>query len=267
MRHGNLGQFNSTSFTLGRALFGTGMAAFGVQNLISGDGVAALEPLPSWVPAHVWVAYVTGLALIVCGMAVMIGKRLRSAAAILAAMLGAWLVLLQLPARIAAPQSGWAVTFETLALCGGALMLVGPSPFNEQNPLGLRRWTFTPARAAFIGRICFGLSLMAFGTLHFIYHDSVASLIPAWIPGHLAWAYGIGVAFIAAGLSIVTDVQAQVAAALLGLMFGSWVFILHIPHVASAIHFRPGWTSLFIAMAMSGISLVIASRSGRPTSD
>jgi hypothetical protein len=35
------------------------------------------------------------------------------------------------------------------------------------------------------------------------YRDYVASVIPAWIPAHMFWAYATGVAHLAAGAGIV----------------------------------------------------------------
>jgi hypothetical protein len=42
-------------------------------------------------------------------------------------------------------------------------------------------------------------------------------------------------------------------------MFASWVLILHAPRaIAAAANARPEWTSLFIALAMSGGAWIIA---------
>jgi hypothetical protein len=210
-----------------------------VQNLIYAGGVLALEPLPAWLPGHPGIAYLTGLMLLVCGVALVADKGVRPAAITLSALLGAWVLLLQLPPLIAAPRDGslLTTTFETVALCGPALVLAG---------------------RAKVGRIFFGLSLPVFGFLHFRYYQYVASVIPGWVPGHLLWTYAIGVAFFAAGLSILTGVQARLTAILLGVMWGTWVLILHAPRAVAALHSRPEWTSLLIALALSGGSWIIA---------
>jgi hypothetical protein len=80
--------------------------------------------------------------------------------------------------------------------------------------------------------------------------DLRASLRPLCplIPGHLFWAYAVGIAFIATTLSIVTHVKA-----LLGSSIGVNVlylgFILHLPRVVSASAMGTG-TSMFVALAM-----------------
>jgi uncharacterized membrane protein len=100
--------------------------------------------------------------------------------------------------------------------------------------------------------------LFIFGAQHLIYGKFVATLVPKWIPGHLFWAYFIGAVFIATGLAIVTRQLAVQAAALLGLMFFLWVFILHVPLVAASPHRGNGWTSLFVAIAMCGAAWAVA---------
>ena len=82
--------------------------------------------------------------------------------------------------------------------------------------------------------------------------------MPAWIPARLFWAYFVGAAFIAAGASIVTKVKARLAASLLGIMFAIWVLILHLPRVVANLHTKQEWTSLVIALGMSGGSWLVA---------
>jgi len=66
------------------------------------------------------------------------------------------------------------------------------------------------------------------------------------------------VAHCAAGLAILTGVLARLAAKLFAIMITSWVIILHIPRVAAALHDRHEWTTLFIAVSLSGAAWVLA---------
>ena len=59
------------------------------------------------------------------------------------------------------------------------------------------------------GRSIFAVSLAAMG-----------ALVPAWIPAHLVWTYGIGCALMAAGLAMMSGITAQLAATMLAIMFG-----------------------------------------------
>jgi hypothetical protein len=56
----------------------------------------------------------------------------------------------------------------------------------------------------------------------------------------------------------VTNIKARLAATLLGIMFFTWVFILHLPRVVSASHNGNEWTSAFVALAMCGGAWITA---------
>ena len=103
----------------------------------------------------------------------------------------------------------------------------------------------------------FGVSLLAFGSFHFVYHGYIESVVPAWIPAHAFWTYGIGCALLAAGLAILTGIKARLAATMLAIMFGSWVFIEHAPRVAASPSNADEWSSLIIALACCGASWIV----------
>jgi hypothetical protein len=86
----------------------------------------------------------------------------------------------------------------------------------------------------------------------------IATLIPSCIPAHLFWVYFTGVGFIAAAVSIAFRMYAWLAATLLGTMFLLWTILLHAPRVALALRNGDEWASLFVALALSGGSFVIA---------
>jgi uncharacterized membrane protein YphA (DoxX/SURF4 family) len=79
------------------------------------------------------------------------------------------------------------------------------------------------------GPLFYAAPLAAFGTEHFTLTKVVASLVPAWIPWHLFWAYFVGTCFIAAALSLVTRIQARLAASLLALTFFLFVALMDAP--------------------------------------
>ena len=79
------------------------------------------------------------------------------------------------------------------------------------------------------GPLFYASPLAAFGTEHFTLAPVIASIIPSWIPWHLFWAYLVGVCFIAAALSLVTGIQARLAASLLALTFFLFVVLMDAP--------------------------------------
>jgi uncharacterized membrane protein YphA (DoxX/SURF4 family) len=79
------------------------------------------------------------------------------------------------------------------------------------------------------GPVFYAAPLAAFGTEHFTLTEAIASIVPAWIPWHTFWAYLIGACFIAAALSMVTGIQARLAASLLALNFFLFVVLMDVP--------------------------------------
>jgi uncharacterized membrane protein YphA (DoxX/SURF4 family) len=79
------------------------------------------------------------------------------------------------------------------------------------------------------GPLFYAAPLAAFGTEHFTLTEDIASIVPAWIPWHEFWAYFVGACFIAAALSMVTRIQARLAASLLALNFFLFVVLMDVP--------------------------------------
>jgi uncharacterized membrane protein len=242
---------------LGRYFFAISMAAFGIQQFIIADFVPGLVPVSAGMPGRSFLVYLTGLVLIIAGASVLANQKARLMACLLGLLWFLWVILLHVPKLAANPRDGgeWTTAFETLAIGGAALVLAGTLPVERPD---LRSWERAMVKALPVGRYLFGISLPVFGILHFIYLDYVAGAIPAWIPAPTFWAYLTGVAHIAAGLSIVINVKARLAALLLGWMFGLWVLLLHIPRAVASSHNRNEWSSTIIALAMCGGSLLIA---------
>lgn len=102
--------------------------------------------------------------------------------------------------------------------------------------------------------------MIVFGIEHFVYTPFVDTLIPDWIPWHRFWTYFGGVALIAAGAAIILKTRARLAANLLGLMIFCWFVLLHLPRGIASTAADNGneWTSVFEALAFSGIAFVLA---------
>lgn len=225
----------------GRLAFAVAVAAIAGESLVLGDFLPELAPAPAWLPARAALAYLTGAVLVAAGASIAADRRTRAAARVVLGVLGLWVVAFHVPGLFVDPGNGgaWTSAFEIVALAGAAAVVALPS---------------RPA----LGRLCFGLSLPVFGVLHFLYHDYVAAVIPAWIPAPMFWAYATGVAHIAAGGGIVLGVKPRLAAMLAGAMFGTWVVILHAPRALAALDHRAEWTSLFVALAMCGGAWLVA---------
>src|SRR5580698_9782712 len=72
------------------------------------------------------------------------------------------------------------------------------------------------------GRLFLAVPMAVFGTEHLTDTADIASIIPKWMPAHTFWAYLVGIALIAAALSITLKIQARPAATLLHLPQLRW---------------------------------------------
>lgn len=241
------------SAQLGRYLIGLAVTALGIQSVWLKIYVGRLQPMPDGVPGRDVIAALTGLFLIACGLGILSGKWARLAATALAAMLLLWIVALFLPLVFRYPGV-WLGTFETFAVFGGTWLLAAMLPIEGKR----RAWDGVVDRGLTSGRICFGISLPAFGLSHFIYHDFVAGWVPTWLPFPQFWAWFTGAAHVAASIAILANVQARLAATLAAIMYGSWVLIVHIPRVAAATHDAFEWNGIFVATALSASALLVA---------
>ena len=108
------------------------------------------------------------------------------------------------------------------------------------------------------GPLFYAAPLAAFGTEHFTLTDAIASIVPAWIPWHQFWAYFVGACFIATALSLVTRVQARLAASLLALTFFLFVVLMDVPGWAQNPGNRFAPTLALRELAFSGGPLALA---------
>jgi uncharacterized membrane protein YphA (DoxX/SURF4 family) len=108
------------------------------------------------------------------------------------------------------------------------------------------------------GPLFYAAPLAAFGTEHFTLTGTIASFVPAWIPWHLFWVYLVGAGFIAAPLSLVTRIQARLAASLLALTFFLFVVLMDIPGWARNPRDRFGLALALRELSFSGGALALA---------
>jgi len=156
------------------------------------------------------------------------------------------------------PSNGskWTVCFELVSLAfGTAISVYLPDDFS-----GITKLTKVNLQKVCI--IFFGLSLFVFSVLHFVYSAYISTLIPIWIPFHLFWAYFFGCAFLATSLSIISNKYSRISTFALSLMFLLWVFVLHLPRVIVN-PIEAEITSLFVALGMSGVSMLFSFYSRR----
>lgn len=105
--------------------------------------------------------------------------------------------------------------------------------------------------------LCVAVPLAVFGALHLFGPQFIAPLVPRYMPGRMFWVYFVGVALIAASLSIATKIGVRWSGLLFGVMMFSFVAMLYLPGALA----RPGriiWTIVFREMSFGGAGWVLA---------
>ena len=89
-------------------------------------------------------------------------------------------------------------------------------------------------RLILCGPVFIAMPMVMFGTEHFLDPSGVASIIPAWIPAHLFWAYLVGTGLVLGGLSILLQKHVWLSAGLFGVMLLGFEVLMHIPRAIAA---------------------------------
>ena len=251
----------------GRAFFAIGLIGIGCQHFFFHQFIPDfVPPWPAWIHGSQFYVYLVGAIFVASGAAILFGFKARAASTLLAGLFLASVVLLHIPANILARTTSlvlWSAAFETFTFAGCALVVAGALPETS-----VRRSSTSLIRASEslipLGAYPLAIMVIVFGVDHFLYLRSVASLIPKWIPGPVYCTCFAGVALIAAGVAIIVRVKARLAATLLGVMLFIWVLILHIPRAIADPYSGIGseWTSVFQALAWSGIAFILGETLG-----
>jgi uncharacterized membrane protein YphA (DoxX/SURF4 family) len=253
---------------IGRFFYGFAIAGLGLQQFFYSDFRPVF--LPAWrshLPGLAIWAYAGGIALILAGLAIIVGRNTKMVSLILGGIFLALFLFCHVPYEIINdPYSKhlgvWTNPLKELALAGGAFIIAGSVREQEIN---IQKPVFTRLLEKLIpwGSIFFSIMLICFGIDHFLYVETVASLVPAWIWDHIFWTYFAGVALIGSGVAIILEISVRKVSILLGIMIFLWFIVLHIPRAIADPYVLQGneISSVFQALGFSGMAFIIASGS------
>ncbi len=237
---------------LGRHVFGIGIMAMGLACLVWGDFITG-QPVPNDFPHRIALAYIVAAFLVCIGIIL----QWRRSASFAAAALAAYYILIAIlvmngPVLLAhfKEYGVYEGLAEQFAITAAALIVYAAT---ARIPAALS------ARLTLLGQAIFGLCALVWGGAHFVYMNLTAPLVPKWLPpSQVFWGYLTGAALIAAGLAILSRIQARRATILLTAMLASFTFLVHIRILFTDHKTEFNWTELAINLAMLGAAWVVA---------
>ena len=235
---------------LGTRVYGLAAVVLGVVGIVFDDYAAIWQPVPTTWPAHDVLAYVSGAILLIGGLASFVPKTARAGAAILAAFYALWVLALKLPPVVQHPASfaNWHAMAEVVGIVMGGVIAYGLNG------------GFKNVEPAMRGARCvFGACCIVYGAAHFVFLKATNSFIPAWMPlSPTVWSYLTGAGHIAAGVAIITGLQARLAAILLTVMFVIFGALVHFPPILKDVHDHFAWCANGINGALIGAAWCVA---------
>jgi uncharacterized membrane protein YphA (DoxX/SURF4 family) len=230
------------------ALYALGAVLLGAVGIVFHDFAMQWQPVPDGIALRTPLAYLSGVVLIIGGGAILARKAERGGALLLTVFYGLWVIALHLPRALASAAhiGAWNGPAEITFLTMGGVALLSASAGPMRGTLAL------------VARILAGASCIVFGCAHFNYIDITAGFVPAWIPpSQEFWAWATGAGHVAAGLALLSGIQARLAATLLAGMMGSFVVLLHIPRVIASPDKHEEWIMLAVSSSLTGAAWLV----------
>jgi uncharacterized membrane protein YphA (DoxX/SURF4 family) len=239
----------------GRPLLALVMLGLGFVGLYSGDFASVWQRIPIHdLPGRTYFAYATAVVELVCGIGLLFIRTAPIASSVFFVFTLLWLMLLKIPAVVAAPQieGTWLGFGEIGVIVAGAWTLF--ATFNVRRP---ERF-FSGDRGIRAARILFAVALPMIGLSHFFYTDETVKFVPAWMQAPVFWAYLTGAGSIAACIAILTGVLARLAAALEAAMLVVITVLVWLPGLNPAPIDRGLITGFLISSAIACGAWVVA---------
>jgi uncharacterized membrane protein len=237
---------------LGWRVYGLGAMALGIVCLAFGDFHPG-QPVPKDFPDRTLLAYAVAAFMLVAGAAIEWRRTTTWASGALTAYF-ALVVVVLLNGRVLLAHFAEFLPYESLAIqlaitAGGLIVYATHAKIDAARA----------ARLVRLGQWAFGLCALIFGAAHFVYLNYTAPLVPKWLPpSQDFWAYATGVGHMAAGVAILTRVQARLAAVLLTLMFASFTPLVHVPMLLATPSSHWIWNENAVNIALIGAAWVVA---------
>ena len=255
-RHSKPGDVDAHS-ERGHAVFAATLIALGILGLTQGNFAPIWDSVPKGLPAREALAYLCAFICLACGLGLFWRRTAAVAARVLFVYLLLWLLVFKVGFIFTGPlvEGSYQSCGETAVMVAGAWVLYARfAADGDRQRLGFA----VGDKGVRLARVLYGLALIAFGLSHFVYLNMTAPLVPAWLPGHTFWAYFSGAAYIAAGMAVVFNVCARLAATLSAVEMGMLTLLVWIPILAAGSKDPSQWSETVLSWALTAAGWVVA---------
>ena len=241
-----------TAMAFGRRVYGLGVMAIGAASMAFGEFDPG-QPMPEHFAARTALAYAAGAFMVVAAAAVEWRRTAAWGAAALTVYYTLFVVIL-MNGRVWLTDYAVYVTYEDIAMqlsiaAGGLIVFATTARIDGA----------LAARLTRAGRVTFGVCALVFGGAHFVYMQNTASMVPKWLPPTQEfWGYATGVCFVAAGIAILSGVQARLAAILMTAMLVCFGLLANGRILLADHKSHWNWTESAVNLAVVGAGWALA---------
>lgn len=237
-------------------VFAITMIGLGIVGLLYQDFVPVWNPVPVGSPGHEGFVYLGPIISVASGIGFLVPRVAVIAARLLLTTLLFWLLFFRLPNLLLTPlfEACWSVFPLAVMLAAAWIVYVWFATDWDRQHLSF----ISGNNGLYIAHALYGVSLIFFGSAHFIDLKDTLSLIPNWLPGHTFWAYFTGCSFIAAGVAVLAGPCAQLAAFFSALQIGLFLLLVWIPIIAAGSIIRFQWGEAILNAALLAAACVVA---------
>ncbi len=147
------------------------------------------------------------------------------------------------------------ISRTAVAMCSAGIVLFVTAAFTTRRELVEARGL---EKVVALRRLCCSIPLAVFGALHLFGASFVMPLVPEYMPWRMVWVYAIGVALIAAALSMATNIAVRWSGLLFGIMMFLFVAMIHLPGALRQPHERIPWVIVFRELSFGGAGWILA---------
>jgi uncharacterized membrane protein len=240
--------------------YGLATVVTGILDVVWGVFEASHQPIQALghISGERVLAYLAGVWLVAAGMAILWPRTARVGAAG-SAVIYLIFALFWVPRLFALTHKfGFGIGVIVFGLGGlfGQIMFVSPATIVYATTAV--RDAVWQERAAIAARWMLGLAPILFGLGHLISLHAYVRFVPHWVPLKLFWIVLTGIAFLLAGIAIVSGVRDVLAARLLALMLLLFEITVEIPPVFVQPHSQGAWGGAVYNLTMIGACWIFA---------